>query len=107
MAWSGEADYRRRTEHEQLAQGLVALAADAALPASAAGGMVFRGKAEPRRKVSPGTEDLGVNHPESKADRANWSDAGLARQTLAQRVSRCNAISRVSISLSLTSSPSR
>ena len=83
MARPGETDHRRRTEHEQLSQSFIALAADAALPASAPGGIVFRGKAKPRSKVPPGTETLRIGHPESKAHRANWPDAGLARQTLA------------------------
>src|SRR5262249_41879572 len=34
----------------------------------------------------PGTETLGVGHPESKADRASWPDPRLARQTLAHRI---------------------
>src|SRR5215470_14232082 len=86
VARLGEADHRRRTEHDQLAQGFVALPADAALPTFAARGIVLRGKAEPRSKMPPGTEGLGVGHPESKADGANWPDPGLARQTLAHRV---------------------
>src|SRR6516225_4202873 len=37
-------------------------------------------------KCPPGTETRRIGHPESKAHRANWPDAGLARQTLPQRV---------------------
>src|SRR6201987_4550970 len=48
VARLGEADQRCRAKHDQFAQSFVALPADAPLPASATGGIVLRGKAEPR-----------------------------------------------------------
>ena len=103
---AGRDDHRRRSEHDQLAQGFIALPADAALPVSAAGGVVFWVRSSHAAKCRPERKLLGSVTLRTKLSAPIGPIPGwLARHWLTG-FSRCDAIRRVSISLSLTSSAS-
>src|SRR5438105_5569623 len=81
----GLLDHRGGAEHQQPAQTLVTLPADFAEPLLAAGGVLARRDADPRRKVPGRAKGLRIGHPEGKADAADRPDTGDGGPALAAR----------------------
>src|SRR5262252_8250780 len=79
----GLLDHRRGAEYDQPAKPLVALAADLAEPLFAAGRVLARRDANPRRKMPGRAEHRRIGHLEGKADGADRPDAGDRGQALA------------------------
>src|SRR5439155_13501091 len=82
----GKTDPRGGPEHEQFAQRLVALPADASGSVSPAGRVLLRGDTEPSGEMAAGAEARGIADFEREAHCADRPDAGLAGQALADRV---------------------
>src|SRR6516225_10158555 len=79
----GLLDHRHGAEHQQPAQTLVTRTTDFTEPLSAAGRVLARRDAKPRRKVPGRAKTLRIGHLESKADAADRADAGDGGQALA------------------------